>query len=234
MINYLKNKWELEHMEIYIDDTLKAKVPGFKIGYIEYSGIEVGDSPQMLKGRLQLFQESLYFDMLEKEIMSFEGLKEWRDTFKLAGTDPSRYRHSAEALYRRIKKQNYLTSVHSAIDVNNFFSLQYQVPIGIYDLSKINGDMTFAIGQANDEYEGINGRTNSMFNMIHSRDNIGPFGSPYVDSERTKVTTDTKDSVQFIYLRPSISVDEAEKITRSLKEMFLQIHGGEAKYSVIS
>ncbi|WP_163101982.1 B3/4 domain-containing protein [Peribacillus alkalitolerans] len=220
-------------MEIYIDQTLKEKVPGFKIGYIQYNGIEVGDSPQMLKGRLQLFQESLYFDMLEKEIMSFEGLKEWRDTFKLAGSDPSRYRHAAEALYRRIKKQNYLPSVHSAIDVNNFFSLQYQVPIGIYDLAHIKGNITFAIGQANDEYEGINGRTNSMFNMIHSRDELGPFGSPYVDSERTKVTTDTKNAVQFIYLRPSISIEEAEKMTQSLKDMFLQIHGGEAKNFII-
>ncbi|WP_108671887.1 B3/4 domain-containing protein [Peribacillus acanthi] len=220
-------------MEISIDQTLKDKIPGFKIGYIHYKGIEVGDSPQMLRGRLQLFQESLYFDMLEKEIMNFEGLKEWRDTFKLAGTDPSRYRHAAEALYRRIKKQNYLSPVHSAIDVNNFFSLQYQVPIGIYDLSHIKGDITFTIGQANDEYEGINGRTNSMFNMIHSRDEIGPFGSPYVDSERTKVTEDTKNAVQFIYLRPSSSAEKAEKMTHSLKDMFLQIHGGEAEYRVI-
>ena len=72
-----------------------------------------------------------------------------------------------------------------------------------------------------------------MFNMIHSRDELGPFGSPYVDSERTKVTTDTKNTVQFIYLRPSISIEEAEKMTQSLKDMFLQIHGGEAKYFII-
>ena len=34
------------------------QIPNFKLGIIEYKNITVGDSPQMLKGRLQLFQES--------------------------------------------------------------------------------------------------------------------------------------------------------------------------------
>ncbi|MCY7658297.1 hypothetical protein MH133_20425, partial [Bacillus safensis] len=36
--------------------------PSIHVGQIEYSHIEVGTSPQMLKGRLRLFQESLFFE----------------------------------------------------------------------------------------------------------------------------------------------------------------------------
>ena len=111
-------------MEITISTTLKDKIPHFKAGIITYNTIEVGPSPQMVKGRLQLFQESLFFDLQEKEWNDFKGIKEWRETFKPLEQDPSRYRPSVEALYRRIKKQNYLPSVHSAIDLNNFFSLK--------------------------------------------------------------------------------------------------------------
>ena len=36
--------------------------PSIHVGQIEYSHIEVGTSPQMLKGRLRLFQESLFLN----------------------------------------------------------------------------------------------------------------------------------------------------------------------------
>jgi DNA/RNA-binding domain of Phe-tRNA-synthetase-like protein len=220
-------------LEIYIHHSLLETIPNFKAGIINYRDIEVGPSPQMLKGRLQLFQESIYFDLQEKELTDFTGIKEWRETFKATGTNPSRYRPSVEALYRRIKKQNYLTSIHSAIDLNNFFSLKYEVPIGIYDLSQLQGDVTIKIGSPGEEYSGLNGRINSMEHMITSVDNIGAFGSPFVDSERTKVTEQTKHAFQIIYLMPSISKDEGHRLTKSLLDMFTSIHGGTGDYQVI-
>ena len=135
---------------------------------------------------------------------------------------------------RRIKKQNYLPSVHSAIDLNNFFSLRFEVPIGIYDCKNLAGDVTITIGETGDEYIGLNGRINSMENMITSVDQTGPFGSPFVDSERTKVTEDTKQALQIIYFSPSLQVEEANKQTKALMDMFLQIHGGEGHYSILS
>ena len=179
-------------MEITFLLILTDKIPQFKAGIITYNNIEVGPSPQMVKGRLQLFQESLFFDLEEKEFTDFKGIKEWREIFKVVGTDPSRYRPSVEALYRRIKKQNYLPSVHSAIDLNNFFSLLFEVPIGIYDSKSSWRCNRLQLGETGDEYIGLNGRINSMENMITSVDQTGPFGSPFVDSERTKVTEETK------------------------------------------
>ena len=187
----------------------------------------------MLKGRLQLFQEALFFDLEEKEFTDFKGIKEWREIFKATGTNPSRYRPSAEALYRRVKKQNYLTPIHSAIDLNNFFSLLYEVPIGIYDSKNIHGDVTIKIGEAHESYQGLNGRVNSMENMITSSDEEGPFGSPYVDSERTKTTENTKQALQIVYLQTSTPEKQAHELTKSLMDMFLEIHGGEGHYQIL-
>lgn len=232
MLNYFQSFLEVKHLETTIADNLKEKIPHFKVGIITYNDIEVGLSPQMLKGRLQLFQESLYFDLQEKEWTDFDKIQEWRNVFKLTGTNPSKYRPSAEALYRRIQKQNYLSPVHSAIDLNNFFSLLFEVPIGIYDRAKLTGDITIKIGEHGDIYMGLNGRMNSMEHMITSVDQEGPFGSPFVDSERTKVTEQTKQALQIIYFTPSTSIEEADKQTKSLLDMFLQIHGGKGHYSI--
>ncbi|MDQ6596266.1 hypothetical protein E2K98_23585 [Bacillus salipaludis] len=220
-------------MEIQLSSSLIEKIPNFKVGVIEYENITVGNSPQMVKGRLQLFQESIYFELENKNVTDLPGIQEWRSVFKMTGKDPNRYRHSAEALYRRVQKQNYLSPVQSAIDLNNFFSLEYQVPIGIYDQEKLEGPVTIRIGAAGEEYRGLNGRMNSLENLIVSVDQQGPFGSPFVDSDRTPVTVETKQAVQMIYIRPSMDVVNAKQLTESLMNMFIQVHGGDASYRIL-
>ena len=220
-------------MEIQLSSEIVEQIPNFKLGIIEYKNITVGDSPQMVKGRLQLFQESIYFDLENKSVTDLPGIQEWRHIFKQFGKDPNRYRHSAESLYRRVQKQNYLTPVQSAIDINNFFSLQYQVPIGIYDSDLLSNPMEIRLGKEGEEYLGLNGRMNSLQNLIVSSDSIGPFGSPFVDSDRAPVTEKTKNALQIIYLQPSITSESAMRLTNSLMNMFTQIHGGESSFHIL-
>ena len=221
-------------MEIKVMSELKELIPDFKIGFIQYKDITVGESPQMLKGRLQLFQESIYFELEDKKLADFPGIQEWRQLFKKTGKDPNRYRHSAEALYRRVHKQNYLQPFNSAIDLNNFFSLQYEIPFGIYDSQKLNGDIMIRLGMEGEEYRGLNSRNNSLHRLILTADESGPFGSPFVDSEKTAVTESTKNAIQIVYLRPSIEQTNAEKMVSSSANMFTQIHGGNANWSIIA
>ncbi|WP_010283642.1 B3/B4 domain-containing protein [Bacillus timonensis] len=216
-------------MEIRISSHLKELVPDFKVGIIRYDDIEVGESPQMIRGRLHTFQESLFFDLEDKSVTDVEGIAEWRRIFKLVGTDPNRYRPSVESIFRRIQKQNFLNSIHSAVDLTNFFSMQYEIPMGIYDADKLDGNIEFRVGQTDDEYQGINGRLISMQDKILSSDETGAFGSPYVDSERTAVTVETNYALQIAYLKPSLGNESCEKLMKSLASMFTQVHGGSAE-----
>lgn len=220
-------------MIVKMDNSLFQIDPTFKIGIIHYTKIVVTSSPQMLKGRLQLFQEQLFFEMEDKAVTEFAGIKEWRILWKKFGADPNRYRPSVEALYRRIAKQNYITPMHSAVDLNNFFSMRYEIPMGIYDVDKIQGDITISLGNEETVYEGLNGRENKLNNILTLQDTIGPFGSPFVDSKRTAVTEDTKNAVQFVFLRPSMGEVDALQLVESMGTMFTQIHGGEAFSTVL-
>lgn len=220
-------------MEIQINEELKQLIPDFKIGVVHYRDIQVSDAPQMLKGRLRLFQESLYFDYEDKKTTDIPAINEWRKLFKTVGTDPNRYRPSNEALYRRVQKQQFLTTVNSAVDMNNFLSLQYQIPLGIYDVNHLDGSISIKLGTDQDSYVAINEREVSLTNKILSCDRQGPFGSPYVDSKRTVVTTNTTEALHLIYLQPSLSIDKSMQLVQALSKMFTQIHGGNADYTVI-
>ncbi|MDN7243414.1 phenylalanine--tRNA ligase beta subunit-related protein [Planococcus sp. N028] len=219
-------------MEIQIDPEILKIFPDFKIGTIHYNNITVSESPQMLKGRLQLFQEQLYFDLEDKEITDFPGLLEWQLLWKALGADPSRYRPSAEALFRRIRKQNYIVPVHSGVDMNSFLSLQYEIPLGLYDADKISGAVEIAVGTEQDQYEGLNNRINTLTNILVSRDEQGAFGSPYVDSKRTMVTEQTVNALHIFYLRPSMDRDTAIQLLTAASNMFTGINGGDADIAV--
>lgn len=220
-------------MELTVNPKIREILPEFKIGIIHYNNITVSGSPQMLKGRLQLFQEQLFFDLEDKDLFDFPGLLEWKLIWKAFGADSNRYRPSAEALYRRIKKQNYLNPVHSGVDMNSFLSLQYEIPLGLYDADLIDGNVEITVGTDNDQYEGINNRFNTLANILITKDRQGAFGSPYVDSKRTAVTEKTTSALQVFYLRPSMDRDKALEMLAAASNMFTGINGGQAEVLVL-
>ncbi len=221
-------------MEVSLNPSLLTQLPELKIGIIHYTKIVVAESPQMIKGRLQLYQENLYLEMQEQPVTKRSGIAEWRQLWKKLGADPNRYRHSAESLMRRVSKQNYLTPFHSGVDVNNFFSLQYEIPVGIYDLAHLKGNVEIALGNEETGYEGLNGRFNTLNNIMFSRDEVGPFGSPFVDSKRTAVSEATTEALHIFYLRPSLSTEDAQKLLASAGKMFNQIHGGDYQIALLT
>lgn len=221
-------------MNITLSPVITEKVSDFKVGILSYRGITVSESPQMLRGRLQLFQESLFLDLQEVPVSEQKAIQEWRTIFKTFGKDPNRYRPSSEALLRRVEKQQYLSTIHSAVDLNNFFSIQYQIPLGLYDADQISGDVTIRVGDGGEAFQGINGRENPASNLIVSSDHSGPFGSPFVDSKRTAVSTDTKNALHIVYLQPSLPESEALKLVDSLGQMFQQLHGGDVQSFVLT
>ncbi|WP_413374705.1 B3/4 domain-containing protein [Alkalihalobacillus sp. 1P02AB] len=218
-----------------IDPTLFTHIPTFKIGFITYHHIVISDSPQMLKGRLQFFQETLRVDLEEeKALTDFSGIISWRETFKKLGISPSKYHPSSEALFRRVKKGEFLPPVHSAVDLNNFFSLKYEIPIGIYNLEQIEGNIVIRLGEESDKYFGLNGREQSMSGKLLSSDETGAFGSPIVDSEKTKTTVDTTNAIQIFYLRAEMSEEESLELLHASAKMFEQLHGGTSTVSLLS
>lgn len=214
-------------MQLTIDPSILTKIQDFKLGIIHYNKTIVSASPQMLKGRLQLFQEQLYFELLDKDFSDFEGLAEWQSIWSTLGADPATHPPALQLLMQQIKDRHYASSFHSAEDLNTFFSLQYEIPTVIYDADNIAGDITLSIGTAEDGYEGLNNEFNTFDNLLLLSDGYSPFGSPYVDSIRTAVTEETENIIQLLFIRPSLDKEKASQLTEACGKMFTSINGGD-------
>jgi DNA/RNA-binding domain of Phe-tRNA-synthetase-like protein len=88
---------------------------------------------------------------IEEEVRStFAGLEApsrhpnilaWRQAFKTFGSDPQKYRCSAEALVRQVLKGNSIWGINPLVDIYNYISLKYVVPVGGEDIKAIVGDV---------------------------------------------------------------------------------------------
>jgi DNA/RNA-binding domain of Phe-tRNA-synthetase-like protein len=72
----------------------------------------------------------------------FPEIQAWRRAFSRMGLKPTQYRCAAESLLRRFRKDGSLPRLHPMIDVCNAASLAFAIPIAVFDIERIAGDLT--------------------------------------------------------------------------------------------
>ena len=88
------------------------------------------------------------------------------------------------------------------------------MPIGIYDAAKLDGDIEIALGKDETGYEGLNGRFNSLKNILYSKDEQSPFGIRLLIRHVLRLRSKRLKHYIF-YLRPSLSEERAATVKRS-------------------
>jgi DNA/RNA-binding domain of Phe-tRNA-synthetase-like protein len=122
-----------------------------------------------------------------------------RTMYKRVGLDPTKTRPSSEALLRRVRKGDTLPRINSMVDVCNWCSLEFQLPYGLYDAARIDGDVELRIGRPGESYPGIRKDDVHVGGRIALADRTGPFGNPTSDSARTMVTSQTTRALLVVF-----------------------------------
>ncbi len=173
---------------VSISKDLKAVAPLLKLGIIT-ADVKVTNHNDSLWTEIDKYIES--FDLEMSEIAKLSQVDEARKAYRALGKDPTRYRLSSDSLMRRIVKSQGLYKVNDIVDLNNLLSLESGHSIGTYDLEKLNGNISYEIGSANEEYIGIGRGKLNIEGLPVLRDFAGSFGSATSDSERSMVTLET-------------------------------------------
>jgi DNA/RNA-binding domain of Phe-tRNA-synthetase-like protein len=149
-----------------------------------------------------------------------------RTMYKRVGIDPTKTRPSNEALLRRVRKGDTIPRINSAVDIVNWCSLEFQLPYGLYDASKICGDVTMRRGIEGEKYGGIRKDEVNVGGRITVVDGAGPFGNPTSDSARTMVTTSTTELLVVVYAPADIPRPQLERVANATAERMKLILGG--------
>ena len=115
------------------------------------------------------------------------GLEPARRLYRSFGVDPTRTRPSSEALLRRVLKGQDLYRINRLVDAGNWISLALLLPLGLYDLDRVEGDIDLRVGRPGESFPGIRKDDVHVEGRLTVADRRGPFGSPTSDSARTAV-----------------------------------------------
>jgi DNA/RNA-binding domain of Phe-tRNA-synthetase-like protein len=144
-----------------------------------------------------------------REPHEIEALDPARRLYRDLGIDPTRTRPSSEALLRRILRGDPFPRIHPAVDVGNLASLEFMLPVGIYDARCVEGEVEVRRGRPGEGYAGIRKERVNLEGRLAVCDTLGAFGNPTSDSDRAKVTGRTC-RLLFLIFAPA-SLPEADR-----------------------
>jgi DNA/RNA-binding domain of Phe-tRNA-synthetase-like protein len=211
-------------LQVTIDAQLKAKCPKTALGCVT-ARVEAPGSPAELIAELKNCEQAILRLPEPRAVLESPQILATRAAYKALGKDPARYRGSAEALVRRVIAGKGMPQINAVVDIINLVSVESRLPIGLYDLAHVSGDIVFRAGMAGETYKGIGKYDLNLEGLPVFCDAVGPHGSPTSDSERTMVTSETKHVLAIII---SFGWKEGlERWTQRMNDLFQRFAAGQ-------
>jgi DNA/RNA-binding domain of Phe-tRNA-synthetase-like protein len=200
-------------VNVSIDRELKNKCPRTSLGVLTATVVP-REAPPDLQEEMKLRETEILHLADPRSLLDSPKILATRAGYKALGKDPARYRGSAEALLRRMISGKGFPQINSVVDIINLVSVESRLPIGLYDLAQVKGDILFRPGRPGETYKGIGKYDLNLDGLPVFSDGEGPHGSPTSDSERTMVTSSTRSIAAIL-----ISFGGAEGLQPSCQHM---------------
>lgn len=215
-------------MQLQLDKDLKTRIAGVTFGMVTIHGVTVREHDNHLWEQIETLCRQQAREFSLDRLSEYEQIAAVRGLQKSFGFDPTRYRPSSEALLRRVLKGQGLYQINTAVDVNNLCSLEFLLPMCIYDLRHVQGQVRVRIGKPGEAYPGIGRQVFQAENKVIIADDSGIMGSTVSDSERTKVTMETTDILMAIYAPATIDPQIVERHAALAGQRMVEFNGGQA------
>ena len=176
------------------------RYPDVSIGVIVAKGMNnFGKNPE-IKQMLLDAQESARKTIDAAKITEHPTIAKWRGIYSDFGSKPRDYRCSIEALIRSVLNGREIRHINKLVDLYNFISLKYFMPVGGEDLDKIEGDIFFKYAEGDEVFVplGTQKPENAYRGEIiycDSQGNVLCRRWNWRESDTTKMTEETKNTI---------------------------------------
>ncbi len=219
-------------MRLIIDPALRSEIPGLAALLFAIGDLHVGESSEELERfrseRVTAVRSSYDLETLK----DLPAIRAYRDFFWRVGIDPTKVRPASEALLRRVLQGKDIPRINTLVDSYNIASVESQVPLAVFDASKVTGDMVMRKAMAGERFLGIGMKepdTLSGKEVV-----VEDHGSliavyPYRDADLSKVTLETRDVLVLVCGVPGIELGRLEEAKRLAGERITRFCGGELR-----
>jgi len=215
-------------------EIISDKIKSLKLGLLQADNIRVAPGDALFESELEKLEKELKSKFNNRAPSENRIVSATRRMYRQVGWEPTKYRPSSEALVRRIIQGKGLYRINNLVDYGNLVSARFHIPMGLYDLDKITGNIWIDIGRENESYEGISRDQITATGKIILRDDLGVFGNPTADSKRTSILGGTRKILAVFFISADIGQDYAWQTLNSLKHFYSLFTETDIKTDIIT
>ncbi len=216
----------LGKLNFEIDAKILEKFRALRLGIIVLSGVnnskENSDVTSLLRGA----EINLRERFVGVEVIDIPQIKVWREAYASFNGEPSKNKPSVDALVRRVLNKNSLPNINSLVDLYNYISIKYLLPVGGDDLDKVNGKVRLCYATGAEDFFMIGGKMkehpNSGEIIYRDESDVLCRRWNWREADKTKFTEGTKNAVVYIEsLSKDDSLEQAVKDFCELAKKYL-------------
>lgn len=225
-------------MTFTINKEIFVKFPSLTVGLLIAKGIDnAGEKPavlELLKKQSEIIREEFKLDTLGEN----PKIEAWRKAYQAFGAKPKKHKSSVESLYELTLEGVDLRHINTIVDIYNYISLKYTLPLGGDDLGKIDGGITLRLARGDENFMLLN--TDELSHpksgeVIYADDaEVLCRRWNWRECDKSKMTEETKNVAIVVEALPPATREEVAKAIQELSELIQKFTGGETQTFILS
>lgn len=114
---------------------------GIYIGVVTAMGLDNLSPNEKIRQLLREEVEAAAGELGGNAVKEDQGLQLYRRALNELGVNPSRYPCSIESILTRISRKGEFPAVSPVVDLGNYISIKYRVPVGVHDMDTLQEDL---------------------------------------------------------------------------------------------
>lgn len=177
-------------------------------------------------------------EFANKDIYEDSMIQPWAQAYGKCGVNPKKYPPSIAALLKRVQSGKEIPHINLLVDLYNYFSLKYLLPIGGEDLDWLCGDLHLTFTKGGEPFRAI-----GSIDVEKAAEGEAAYMDDagitcrhwnYRECERTKFTEKTVNAVLLIEDLSRIHLDEFGAILKEIQQSVSKYIGGRIEPYVLT
>lgn len=225
-------------MHFNIDPKIFETYSDLKIGAIIIKGIDNSRRNSGVEALLRGVAAQRGRQFSKYDFNEEPKIKAWKEAYGKFGINPNKYPPSIAALLKRVGQGKEIPHINTLVDLYNYFSLKFMIPIGGEDLDWLCGDLNLTYTAEGDAFRPI-GSINveeTKEGEVAYKDNGGITCRywNHRECERTKFTDKTINAVILVEDLSKMHMDEFGEILREMQNAIIKYIGGQIEPYILT
>ena len=225
-------------MKFSIDPKIFEEFQNLKIGVITAKNIDNSRRISAIESLVRGVSVERRREFEKKSVNEDPRILRWREAYARFGAKPSKYPSSIEALIKRISSGKEVPHINSLVDLYNYISLKYVIPVGGEDIDKFYQDVELTYAKGGECFRPINTVDIKQVRNgeIIYKDKGGVIVRRwnYREAERTKLAPNTTNGIIVLEDLNNISIEDFEKILYEFQDLIERYLGGDVAVYILN